>query len=195
MFRGMENILRGRDPRDAWLLAQRVCGTCTGVHALASVRAVENALGLTIPRNARLIRNLVAGTQLVADHVVHFYHRQALDWVDVMAALDASPARPRLARTVGDSRAQRRVLRRDAKRLVSLVGSEPAGLFAGGLRAIRLRLSWRAQPDGRGPLPRGARLAARSHDRPARRQNPHRSLPGRRDGDIAPWGRLRRPLP
>ncbi len=92
MFRGIENVLRGRDPRDAWLLAQRICGTCTGVHALASVRAVENALGITIPPNARLVRNLLAGVQNVADHVVHFYQRQAFDWVDVVTALDADPA-------------------------------------------------------------------------------------------------------
>jgi hydrogenase large subunit len=91
MFRGMERILKGRDPRDAWLLAQRICGACTGVHALASVRAVENALGLTIPRNARLIRNLMAGSQQVQDHVVDFYHQHALDWVDVTAATTADP--------------------------------------------------------------------------------------------------------
>jgi hydrogenase large subunit len=92
MFRGMELILRGRDPRDAWLFAQRICGMCTGVHALASVRAVENALGVEIPRNARLIRNLLAGSGYVADHVVGFYHLHSLDWVDVVSALRADPA-------------------------------------------------------------------------------------------------------
>ena len=70
MFRGMESILRGRDPRGAVLLAQRVCGACAGVHGLASVRAVENALGVTIPRNARSIRNLLMGSEFVLDHVV-----------------------------------------------------------------------------------------------------------------------------
>lgn len=93
MFRGIEQILHGRDPRSAWLLAQRVCGACTGVHALASVRAVENALGLTVPRNARLIRNVLAGSQQVQDAIVHFYHQHALDWVDVAAAATADPAR------------------------------------------------------------------------------------------------------
>jgi Ni,Fe-hydrogenase I large subunit len=88
----LEQVLRGRDPRDAWLLAQRICGACTGVHALASVRAVENALGVTVPPNARLVRNLLAGIQNVTDHVLHFYQRQAFDWVDVVAALDADPA-------------------------------------------------------------------------------------------------------
>ena len=93
MFRGLELILRGRDPRDAWVFAQRACGVCTTVHALASVRAVENALGLRIPANARIIRNLIAGIQYVQDHVIHFYHLHALDWVDVVAALSADPAR------------------------------------------------------------------------------------------------------
>jgi [NiFe] hydrogenase large subunit/hydrogenase large subunit len=93
MFRGLELILRGRDPRDAWVFAQRACGVCTTVHALASVRAVESALGLRIPRNARLIRNLIAGIQYVQDHVIHFYHLHALDWVDVVSALSASPAK------------------------------------------------------------------------------------------------------
>jgi Ni,Fe-hydrogenase I large subunit len=92
MFRGIELILRDRDPRDAWVFAQRICGVCTTVHALASVRAVENALGITIPDNARLIRDLIAGAQLVQDHVVHFYHLHALDWVDITAALKADPA-------------------------------------------------------------------------------------------------------
>ena len=91
-FRGLELSLRGRDPRDAWLLAQRICGTCTGVHALASVRAVENALAITIPTNARHIRNLLAGTMLVRDHVMDFYLSQLQDWVDVQAATTADPA-------------------------------------------------------------------------------------------------------
>ena len=91
MFRGIELILKDRDPRQAWVFAQRVCGVCTHVHALASVRAVENALGITIPPNARIIRNLMSGVQFVHDHVIHFYHLHALDWVDVISALSASP--------------------------------------------------------------------------------------------------------
>jgi Ni,Fe-hydrogenase I large subunit len=103
MFRGLELILRGRDPRDAWVVAQRACGVCTTVHALASVRAVENALGLRIPTNARLIRNLIAGTQYVQDHVIHFYHLHALDWVDVVSATQADPARTAaLAQSISD---------------------------------------------------------------------------------------------
>mgnify|MGYP001352946643 CR=1 FL=1 len=92
MFRGIELILRGRDPREAWIWAQRICGVCTTVHALASVRAVENALGIAIPDNARLVRSLIAGSQVVQDHVIHFYHLHALDWVDIANALEADPA-------------------------------------------------------------------------------------------------------
>jgi hydrogenase large subunit len=92
MVRGIEIILRGRDPRDAWAFAQRICGVCTLVHGLASIRAVENALDYTIPPNAQLIRNLMNGAQYVHDHVMHFYHLHALDWVDVVSALNADPA-------------------------------------------------------------------------------------------------------
>jgi hydrogenase large subunit len=91
MVRGIELILRGRDPRDAWAFAQRICGVCTLVHGIASVRAVEDALGYRIPPNAQLIRNLLIGAQYVHDHVMHFYHLHALDWVDVVAALKADP--------------------------------------------------------------------------------------------------------
>ncbi|MGA7278462.1 MAG: nickel-dependent hydrogenase large subunit, partial [Desulfocapsaceae bacterium] len=91
MFRGLEIILQGRDPRDAWLFVQRICGVCTTVHALASVRAVEDALQLQIPLNAQLIRNLVQGIHCLHDHIVHFYALSALDWVDVVSALDADP--------------------------------------------------------------------------------------------------------
>ncbi len=93
MFRGVELVLKGRDPRDAWLFTQRLCGVCTTVHALASVRAVENALGITVPDNARILRNLIEGIQFVQDHVIHFYHLHALDWVDLVNALSADPAK------------------------------------------------------------------------------------------------------
>jgi hydrogenase large subunit len=91
MWRGLEVILKGRDPRDAWAFVERICGVCTGVHALASVRAVEDALGIEIPTNANHIRNLLMLTQYVHDHIVHFYHLHALDWVDVVSALSADP--------------------------------------------------------------------------------------------------------
>jgi hydrogenase large subunit len=83
MWRGIETILEGRDPRDAWLFAQRICGVCTTVHAIASVRAVEHALRLEIPANAQYIRNLILIAHALHDHIVHFYHLSALDWVDI----------------------------------------------------------------------------------------------------------------
>ena len=92
MFRGIELILQGRDPRDAWVFTQRACGVCTHVHALASIRAVENALGITVPTNARLLRNILTASQLVHDHVIHFFHLHAPDWIDVVPALSADPA-------------------------------------------------------------------------------------------------------
>lgn len=92
MVRGIEIILRGRDPRDAWAFAQRICGVCTLVHGMASVRAVEDALKYAIPANAVLIRDLMIAAQYVHDHVMHFYHLHALDWVDVVSALQADPA-------------------------------------------------------------------------------------------------------
>jgi len=91
MWRGIETILRGRDPRDAWLFTQRICGICTTVHALASVRAVENALGLEIPINAQYVRNMVMSIHALHNHIVHFYMLSALDWVDVVSALKADP--------------------------------------------------------------------------------------------------------
>ena len=92
MWRGIELILEGRDPRDAWAFTERICGVCTTVHALASIRAVEDALAIRVPRNADIIRNIMFLTQMVQDHVIHFYHLHALDWVDVVSALDADPA-------------------------------------------------------------------------------------------------------
>jgi Ni,Fe-hydrogenase I large subunit len=91
-FRGIETIMEGRDPRDAWAFTQRICGVCTVVHAVASCRAVEDALDIRIPANANLIRNLIHGMQFVQDHVMHFYHLHALDLVDVVSALSGDPA-------------------------------------------------------------------------------------------------------
>lgn len=91
MWRGLEVILRGRDPRDAWAFTERICGVCTGTHALTSCRAVEDALGIQIPENANSIRNIMQLCLQVHDHLVHFYHLHALDWVDVVSALQADP--------------------------------------------------------------------------------------------------------
>ncbi|MGB8930426.1 MAG: nickel-dependent hydrogenase large subunit [Anaeromyxobacteraceae bacterium] len=103
MWRGIETILQGRDPRDAWVFTQRICGVCTTVHAIASVRSVENALKLEIPRNAQLIRNVIMAAHCLHDHVVHFYNLSALDWVDVVNALKADPAKAaQLADSISD---------------------------------------------------------------------------------------------
>lgn len=102
-FRGIEKILQGRDPRDAWALVQRICGVCTGVHAVASIRAVEDALKYPVPRAAELIRTLMMEMGTVQDHVIHFYHLHAMDWVDVVSALKADPAQTaKLAASISD---------------------------------------------------------------------------------------------
>jgi hydrogenase large subunit len=103
MWRGLEVILQGRDPRDAWAFTERICGVCTGVHALISCRAVEDALGIEIPANANSIRNLMMLSQYTQDHLVHFYHLHALDWVDVVSALNADPrATSELQQSISD---------------------------------------------------------------------------------------------
>ncbi|MEJ5365958.1 MAG: nickel-dependent hydrogenase large subunit [Desulfosoma sp.] len=134
LFRGLEIILKGRDPRDAWLFTQRACGVCTYVHGLASIRCVDHAVGVTIPDNARLIRNLLMGAQFLHDHIVHFYHLHALDWVDVVSALKADPVKAsKIANDVspapkngpGDFKAVQ-------ARLKKFVDSGQLGLFANG---------------------------------------------------------------
>ena len=91
MWRGMENIVKGSDPRDAWMIMQRICGVCTTVHAIMSVRAVEDALGAKVPVNAQYIRNMILSAHSMHDHIVHFYQLSAMDWVDITAALNADP--------------------------------------------------------------------------------------------------------
>ena len=134
MVRGVEIILKGRDPREAWAFAQRICGVCTLVHGLASVRAVENALHYDIPANANLIRNLMIGAQYVHDHVMHFYHLHALDWVDVVSALKADPAATStLAQSIsGYARSSPGYFADVQKRLKAFVDGGQLGIFAGG---------------------------------------------------------------
>ena len=132
MVRGIEIILRDRDPRDAWAFAQRICGVCTLVHGIASVRAVEDALAYEIPANAQLIRNLMIGTQFVHDHVMHFYHLHALDWVDVVSALKADPkATSTLAQSISSYARSSPGYFADAQaRVKKLVESGQLGIFA-----------------------------------------------------------------
>jgi hydrogenase large subunit len=132
MVRGIEIILKGRDPRNAWAFAQRICGVCTLVHGIASVRAVEHALNISIPANAQLIRNLMIGTQFVHDHVMHFYHLHALDWVDVVSALKADPkATSALAQSISSyARSSPGYFADAQERIKKLVESGQLGIFA-----------------------------------------------------------------
>ena len=103
MWRGIEVILKGRDPKAAWMFTQRICGVCTTVHAIASVRAVENALGMEIPLNAQYVRNIILCAHALQDHIVHFYHLSALDWVDIVSALKADPKKTaEIAQSISD---------------------------------------------------------------------------------------------
>jgi len=132
MVRGLEIILKGRDPRDAWAFCERVCGVCTTVHALASVRSVEDALGIKIPPAAELIRNIMYCVQNVQDHVIHFYHLHALDWVDVVSALKADPAETsRIAQSISHwPKSSPQYFADLQKRLTGFVQSGQLGIFA-----------------------------------------------------------------
>ncbi len=132
MVRGIEIILRGRDPRDAWAFAQRICGVCTLVHGIASVRAVENALDYRVPPNAQLIRNLMIAAQYVHDHVMHFYHLHALDWVDVVSALQADPkATSELAQSISNyAKSSPGYFADTQKQLARFVDGGQLGIFA-----------------------------------------------------------------
>jgi hydrogenase large subunit len=134
MFRGLETILQGRDAREAWLFAQRICGVCTTVHAIASVRAVEDALKLEIPANAQYIRNLILIHHALRDHAVHFYQLSSLDWVDVMQVAKADPSRAAsLAEDhslwVRNSRAE---MKTTQEKMVHMVQGRQLGIFANG---------------------------------------------------------------
>lgn len=134
MWRGIEQILVGRDPREAWTYTQRFCGVCTTVHAITSVRAVENALNLEVPVNAQLVRNIIQCAHAVQDHLVHFYHLSAVDWVDVVSALDADPvATSKLAESLSDwSMNGPHEMKAVQERLKTFVGSGQLGPFASG---------------------------------------------------------------
>jgi hydrogenase large subunit len=134
MWRGIENILLDRDPREAWFFTQRICGVCTTVHAIASVRAVENALGVQVPLNAQLVRNLLIAGHGLHDHIVHFYHLSALDWVDVVSATKADPAK---AAQLGQSlspwhRNTKQELKAVQDKLASFVQRGQLGIFTNG---------------------------------------------------------------
>lgn len=124
MFRGIETILKGRDPRDCGLMAMRICGVCTGTHYQRSIEAVEDAFKITIPKNARLVRNLIQGTLYLHDHLVHFYHLHALDFVDVLSATKADPAKTA----------------EEAEKWANIAGHPPAISGEGAFKAVQDRV-------------------------------------------------------
>jgi hydrogenase large subunit len=134
MVRGIETILKGRDPRDAWAFVGRVCGVCTSIHSLTSVRTVENALGISAPPNAELIRNLMENAQYIQYHVVHFYVLHALDWVDVVSALKADPSEAsKIAQSISPwPKSSTGYFSDIQKRFKNFVESGQLGIFANG---------------------------------------------------------------
>ncbi len=134
MVRGIEKIVQGRDPRDVWAFVQRSCGVCTTVHALASVRTVEDALGIVIPPNAEMVRNIMEGALYMHDHTVHFYHLHALDWVDVVNALKADPKKTsEIAQSISNwPKSSPGYFSDVQKRIQKFVESGQLGIFANG---------------------------------------------------------------
>jgi hydrogenase large subunit len=134
MVRGIEVIVKGRDPRDAWAFVGRVCGVCTSTHSLCSVRAVENALGIIVPPSAEMVRNLMIATLYMHDHVVHFYHLHAFDWVDVIDSLNANPAdTARLAQSMSPwAKSSEGYFAAVKTRISRFVDSGQLGIFANG---------------------------------------------------------------
>ncbi len=134
MWRGIETILKGRPPQDAWIYAQRFCGVCTTVHAISSIRSVENALKVEVPLNAQYMRNIIMAQHSVQDHIVHFYHLSALDWVDVVSALSADPKKTaQLAQSIsdwpGNSETEFKAVQ---TKLKAFVGTGRLGIFSSG---------------------------------------------------------------
>ena len=132
--RGIEVIVKERDPRDVWAFVQRICGVCTSTHALASIRSVEDALDIKIPENAHLIRNIMNAAVFIHDHVVHFYHLHALDWVDVVSALDADPNETsKIAQSISDwPKSSPGYFKEVQNKVKKLVDSGQLGIFANG---------------------------------------------------------------
>ncbi|ACE62037.1 hydrogenase 2 large subunit [Actinobacillus pleuropneumoniae] len=134
MWRGMENIIQGKDPRDAWMIMQRICGVCTTVHAIVSVRAVEDAIGAKVPLNAQYIRNMILAAHTMHDHIVHFYQLSAMDWVDITSALEADPEKAEaMLKCVSTwSLNSANEFRNVQNKLKALVASGQLGIFANG---------------------------------------------------------------
>jgi hydrogenase large subunit len=140
-FRGFENILVGRDPKDAPSLTQRVCGVCPVSHALASTLALESAAGLTVPSNARILRNLVLGANFLQSHILHFYLLASLDYITGPASAPWTPAwnvdlmRSSSLQQIGNHFASAVAMRRQAHEMGAIFGGRlplPATFQAGG---------------------------------------------------------------
>lgn len=134
MWRGIEVILKGREPQDAWSFVQRFCGVCTTVHAISSIRAVEHALDVEVPLNAQYIRNIMIAQHSVQDHIVHFYHLSALDWVDIVSALSADPKKTaQIAQSISDWPGNsEKEFKAVQDRLKSFVAGGKLGIFSSG---------------------------------------------------------------
>ncbi|KEF37295.1 Ni,Fe-hydrogenase I large subunit [Schinkia azotoformans MEV2011] len=132
--RGIELIVKDRDPRDVWAFVQRICGVCTTTHALASIRSVEDALDIKVPKNAHLIRDIMNAAVFVHDHVVHFYHLHALDWVDIVSALNADPNETsRIAQSISDwPKSSPGYFKEIKEKVQKIVDSGQLGIFANG---------------------------------------------------------------
>ena len=134
MVRGLENIVKDRNPKDVWAFVQRTCGVCTSTHATASIRSVEDALGIVVPPNAEIVRNIMLGALYLHDHVVHFYHLHAFDWVDVISGLNADPVKTsQLAQSISNwPKSSPGYFSDLQKRLKKFVASGQLGIFANG---------------------------------------------------------------
>lgn len=132
--RGLELIVRDRDPRDVWAFVQRICGVCTSSHALVSIRSVEDALDIKVPKNANLIRNIMNAALFIHDHVVHFYHLHAFDWVDVVDALNADPDKTsKIAQSISDwPKSSPGYFAEIKNKVKKVVDSGQLGIFANG---------------------------------------------------------------
>ncbi|WP_256760118.1 nickel-dependent hydrogenase large subunit [Cohnella sp. WQ 127256] len=133
-IRGLELIVQNRDPRDVWAYVQRICGVCTSTHALAAIRSVEDALDIKVPRNAHLIRDLMNAAVMLHDHVVHFYHLHAFDWVDVLNALQADPKQTStIAQSISNwPKSSPGYFKEVQQKVKNIVDSGQLGIFANG---------------------------------------------------------------
>ena len=190
LFRGIEIMLQGRDPRDAYLFTQRACGVCTYIHGLASIRSVDDAVGAKVAENGRLIRNLLHGSQYLHDHMVHFYHLHALDWVDIVSALKADPKKTadlaaKVSPTSPDERCKR--FQGGAGPYQKVCRQRPARAFCQRLLGPPgIQAAAGSQPDGGCPL--SCSFAATSPhgkaDGHIRRQEPAYPEPDHRRGNL-----------